>query len=160
MGKSSLFLRSTASRLQRFLRHQGAVDGETDLSAVAEPALGDLGAHGVDVGIQQDERGAFAAEFEDDRREMRRRGGENLATDLGATSEEELVPGQRGDVRRDLGVALDNRRAPLVEALGDEFLEQGRETWRRLGRLDDHTVAGGESLDRWVEGEADRRVER
>ena len=114
----------------------------------------------VDVGVGRDDHRALAAELEGDRGQVRRRALVDLAADLGAAGEAQLVEALRDELLADRAVALDDRDRVGVQVARHQLGHQRRRRRRDLGRLEHDGVARGDGADGGPERQGEREVPR
>ena len=108
--------------LQRSVDQQ-VVGCDAGLPGVEGLAPGDAARRDLDVGASVHDRGAFAAQFQHDGREVAGRGGHHDPSQRGASREEDHVPAHAEQQGVDLAAALRDGDILLVEDLGDHPLE-------------------------------------
>ena len=116
---------------------QHIIRRDADLSGVDQLGPRDALGRDVDVGVGRDDHRALPPEFEGDRSEVRGGAFVNLAPDLGAAGEQEMVEALRDEFLADGAVALDHGDRVLVEVLRHQLGHQRRRRRAHLGGLED-----------------------
>ena len=148
---------------QRFLHvavYEKVVGGDAGLAGVQELAPCDFACRNVEVGRAVYDAGAFAAEFERDGGQMRRRLLHDRAAERGAAREENVVEAVFEQFGGFVVAAVEDRDVFRREDLLDEFPYQAAGVCRGRGGFQRHAVARSQGPDQRVERELERVVPR
>ena len=95
----------------------------------------------VEVGGRPRNHRRFSAQFQCNRREVRRRRAHDVPPDTGRTGEDDMVERKLGKSLPDLCTASDHRNFLGVEILRDKLFKQGRHARGEFARFDHRAIA-------------------
>ena len=139
---------------------QHVVRRDADLAGVEQLGQRDALGCDVDVGVGRHDHGALAAQLQGHRGQVLRCALVDLAADLGAAGEAQLVEALRDEFLADRAVALDHRDRVVVQVPRHQVGHHRRRRRGHLGRLEHDGVSCRDRADGGSERQREREVPR
>ena len=129
-------------------RDQRVIGGDAGLSGV-EQLAGHQPRHGAgEVGGRMQDRRRLAAQFQRDRRQVRRGGGHDLAPDACRAGKDQMIPRQGAEFPRHLDTPGDDGHRAAGKGVGDQRRQRLGRPRREFRGLHHDAVAGRQRIDR------------